>query len=182
MNKLILGICIFFIVLTFYVYKKDFVQENFKDSESRLNIPLSDSSNKYENNPLLLLPPSSGGTGNTDKYDMSIQSSNDTMGKNIPMIDVYINPMGKIHFKKSEIEQVYGDQLNKFIKKDTTKWEQKEYGTAKLMVPLTWKAMANQYGQFKQLIKDVETIKDGLNSANVTMVKIEEEAKSLDGK
>jgi len=104
------------------------------------------------------------------------------MGKNIPMIDVYINPMGKIHFKKSEIEQVYGDQLNKFIKKDTTKWEQKEYGTAKLMVPLTWKAMANQYGQFKQLIKDVETIKDGLNSANVTMVKIEEEAKSLDGK
>jgi len=185
MNKLILGICIFFILLAFYVYaKRGFFQENFNEtSETRLNISLSDSSNKYESNPLLLLPPPSGGGGNTDKYDMSAQSSSNgtTKGKN-PMINVYINPLGKIHFKKSEIEEVFGDQLSKFNKKDKTKWEQEEYGVAKLMVPITWKAMANQYGQLKQLIGDIKTIKDGLNSANVTMVKIEEEAKMLDGK
>ena len=185
MNKLILGICIFFIILAFYVYKKkETFQENFNvNSESRLNIPLSDSSNKYESNPLLLLPPPSGRGGDAYKYDMSAQSSsNGTMKGNNPMINVYINPMGKIHFKKSEIEEIFGDQLSKFNKKNKEKWEQEEYGIAKLMVPLTWKAMANQYGQLKQLIGDIETIKDGLNSANVTMVKIEEEAKLLDSK
>ena len=185
MNKLILGICIFFILLAFYVYaKRGFFQENFNEtSETRSNISLSDSSNKYESNPLLLLPPPSGGGGNTDKYDMSAQSSSNgtTKGKN-PMINVYINPLGKIHFKKSEIEEIFDDQLSKFNKKDKTKWEQEEYGVAKLMVPITWKAMANQYGQLKQLMDDIKTIKDGLNSANVTMVKIEEEAKMLDGK
>lgn len=183
MNKLILGISIFFIILTFYVYKQKehFQNDASQNNSSTVNIPLTDSSNKYEENPLLLLPPPSGGGGSTDKYDMSAQDNSNNTPKDggNPMINVYVSPIGKIHFKKSEIEQVFGGQLSKFNKINKETPEDSEYGVAKLMVPLTWKAMANQYGQFKRLIDDIENIKKGLNTANITMNKIQKEADSL---
>jgi len=208
MNKTILGISLFFILLFLYLYKKrehffgdnvvyannissrcpaDLVNVgsnssssstgNERNIDTRMNIPLTDSSNILEQHPELTLPLSKTGEYMKQKYDMSAQDT--TTGNNNHIIDVYFTASGKIGFKKSEIEQVYGEQLNKFKKKPDKPWEQEEYGIAKLMVPIAWKAAANQYGNFKTLVDDVKKIKTELNKANITLVDIDKELQTL---
>ena len=101
------------------------------------------------------------------------------------VIEVYTTSDGsialpaKIGFKRDEIEKIYGEQLNRFKKKPKEPYEQPEYGVAKFMVPITWKVMANQYGQLKRLVQDVENIKKGLDDANITLHEIENEVQTL---
>lgn len=207
MNKTILGISLFFILLFLYLYKKKehFFGDNVvyannitarcaadlssvessdisspssvRTKDTRINIPLTDSSDIYEQHPELTLPLSKTGEYMKQKYDMGAQQS--SSGENKPIIDVYFTAPGKIGFKKSEIEKIYGEQLNKFKRKPVAPWEQEEYRIAKLMVPITWKAMANQYGQFKTLVDDIKKIKDDLNNTNIKIVDIDNELEVL---
>ena len=168
MNNTYLGIIFFIVLLLLYLYKTKYVnvlQEPFIQVEK-----LSNSEMLLEKNPEYLLP-----SNNT----ITDPSSND--GEDLykdKKINTYITIDGNIIFKKSEVEQVFKDQL-----KTTLLGNQQEKTDdsmiARFMVPLLWQITKNQFNEFSNLASEIQTLERDLHSANKQLINVNEVVREI---
>jgi hypothetical protein len=156
-----------FVILAIYLWKRrDLSLEPFFQE-----IYLTDSEMPLEKNPEYLLP-----SNNTSTVPQSGGSKEGVDLYKNDKIHSYVKGDGKISFKRSEIANVFSDQLSKFPREEN---ESEESYLSRFMVPILWQTTKNQFDSFFQLSSSIEQIKTDLRSANIKMVSINNEVEKI---
>lgn len=159
MEHRFLGICIFFIGILIYLYKK----RNTEIREHFNMKTIAEAKNPLLKNPEYLLPSNNTATdpGSEDGKDYYEESK--------------IRPTlsdSKVVFDAGNINKEY--MLNVIFSKakEENQTETEDSMLARFMIPLLWQATKNQIEEFNKLSKDIQEVNKILRAANKKMVDI----------